>query len=151
MRTVPHMHHLFQPLEEAIRHNLIPALTGKIGISDLERNLLELPVRLGGLGIVNPTNTAYTHHNNSLKITAPLTALILLQEISYPYSTKVEQATIKYTLKSERQKKQTAEAAKLRVELTPSLQRTISKKGASSWLMTLPIHEHNFALPKGSF
>ena len=26
-----------------------------------------------------------------------------------------------------------------------------SEKGASSWLITLPIHEHNFALPKGSF
>ena len=49
-------------------------------------------------------------------------------------------------------KKQTAEAARLRLELTPSLQRSGmdlgSKKGASSWLMTLPIREHNFALPK---
>ena len=26
-----------------------------------------------------------------------------------------------------------------------------SEKGASSWLMTLPISEHGFALPKGSF
>ena len=51
-------------------------------------------------------------------------------------------------------KKQTAEAARLRLELTPSLQRSMdlgSEKGASSWLMTLPIREHNFALPKGSF
>ena len=151
MRAVPHVGHLFQPLEEAIRHNLIPALTGKIGISDLERNLLELPVCLGGLGIVNPTNTADTHHNNSLKITAPLNALILQQEIAYPHNTKEDQATIKHTLKAERRKKQTAEAARLRTELTPSLQRAMdlgSEKGASSWQMTLPIHEHNFALLK---
>ena len=103
---------------------------------------------------MNPTNTADTHHNNSLKITAPLNALILQQEIAYPHNTKEDQATIKHTLKAERRKKQTAEAARLRTELTPSLQRAMdlgSEKGASSWLMTLPIHEHNFALPKGSF
>ena len=60
MRTVPHIGHLFQPLEEAIQHNLIPTLTEETAISDLERNFLELPIRLGGLGIVNPTNTADT-------------------------------------------------------------------------------------------
>ena len=125
MRTVPHIGHLFQPLEEAIQHNLIPALTEKTAISDLERNFLELPIRLGGLGIVNPTNTADTHHDNSLKITAPLTALILQQEIAYPHNTKEKQATIKHTLKAESRKKQTAESARLCVELTPSLQRAM--------------------------
>ena len=116
MRTVLHICHLFQPLEEAIQHNLIPVLTRKIGISDLERNLLELPVRLEGFGIVNPTNIADTHHDKSLKITAPLNAFILQHEITYPHNTKEGQATIKHTLEGERWKKQTVEAARLRVE-----------------------------------
>ena len=99
---------------------------------------------------MNPTNTIDSHRDNSPKITALFTALILQQEIAYLHYTKEEQATIKHTLKVERRKKQTAKAARLHLELTPSLQRAMdlgSEKGASSWLMTLPIHEHNFALP----
>ena len=40
MRTVPGTHHLLQPLEEAIRHQFLPAVTGRQGITDLERDLL---------------------------------------------------------------------------------------------------------------
>ena len=49
---------LFQPLEDAIRLQLLPALTGKAGLTDSERGLLELPARLGGLGVVNPVRAA---------------------------------------------------------------------------------------------
>ena len=38
----------WQPLEDAIFHHFIPALVGK-PVSDLERALFVLPVRLGGL------------------------------------------------------------------------------------------------------
>ena len=76
-RTVDDISDLFKPLEEAIRLHFIPALTGRTGINDLERNLLELPAHLGGLGIVNPMKTAANHHSSSLRITAPLATLIL--------------------------------------------------------------------------
>jgi len=46
---------LFQALKDAIRHNLLPALTAKAGFTDQERALLELPACLGGLGITNAT------------------------------------------------------------------------------------------------
>ena len=35
-------------------------LTGRTGLTDQERNLLELPTRLGGLGILNPVKNAAT-------------------------------------------------------------------------------------------
>ena len=38
-----------KPLEDAIRHKLIPALTEGRSLSDDERVLISLPVRLGGL------------------------------------------------------------------------------------------------------
>ena len=49
--------HLFQPLEDVIREELIPAIVGR-KISDMERKILALPVRLGGIGILNPTEMA---------------------------------------------------------------------------------------------
>ena len=52
-RTIPEVSSLFQPLEEAIRSNLVPALLGK-SVSDLERDIIALPTRLGGLGIYDP-------------------------------------------------------------------------------------------------
>ena len=54
-RKVPDITRLFQPLEDVIHTKFIPCLTGRAPPNDLERNLLLLPPRLGGLGIPNPT------------------------------------------------------------------------------------------------
>ena len=61
-RTVEATQQLLQPLEDANRQLLLPAITGKSDISDLERDLIALPARLGGLGIPNPTATSPTEH-----------------------------------------------------------------------------------------
>lgn len=55
-RTIADIGDLFSPLEEAIRHRFLPTLTGLSAFSDAERDLMALPVHLGGLGITNPTN-----------------------------------------------------------------------------------------------
>ena len=109
-RTVDDISDLFKPLEEAIRHDFLPALTGRTGINDLEINLLELPACLGGLGIVNPMKTAANNHSSSLRITAPLATLILQQEKEYPHNISKKQAAIKRTVKAEKRKSQSDEA-----------------------------------------
>ena len=76
-RTILHISPLLQPLEDRIRHRLIPALTGRPPPNDSERELLALPVRLGGLGIVNPTLLPNTEYQASVEVTAPLKDLIL--------------------------------------------------------------------------
>ena len=53
-RTIAGIESLLQPLEDAIRQCFIPALTNRPAPGDLERELLALPTRLGGLGLVNP-------------------------------------------------------------------------------------------------
>ena len=78
-RVIPEVGDLLSPLEEAIRHRSLTALTGKTALTDIERDLLALPVRLGGMGISNPIKQASQHHSTSLKVTAPLVALILQQ------------------------------------------------------------------------
>ena len=51
-RTIPNIGHLLQPLEELLRTKFIPSLTGCATPSDMERELLALPDRLG-LGLLN--------------------------------------------------------------------------------------------------
>ncbi len=53
-RTMPHISALLQPLEYIIRTDLLPAVTGSALPGDLERDLLALPVRLGGIALLNP-------------------------------------------------------------------------------------------------
>jgi len=78
MRTIPDISDLLVPLDEAIDTYFIPALTGRDSISNPERQLLSLPARLGGLGLV-PSQTASFEHSSSVKVTAPLAALIVQQ------------------------------------------------------------------------
>jgi len=62
------MSELFEPLENAIRDQLIPALKGQ-EVSDAEKQILALPLRHGGLGLTDPRETTKTEHKHSIKIT----------------------------------------------------------------------------------
>ena len=52
LRTLPDIQDLLEPLEEAISHVLIPAIVDR-KCSKLDRDVLALLVRLGGLGLSN--------------------------------------------------------------------------------------------------
>ena len=52
--------------------------------NDTDRELLALPARLGGLGIVNPTKLSPSEHQASINISAPLRDLILEQNHGTP-------------------------------------------------------------------
>ena len=49
--TIPDIGHKLKVLDEVICSILIPTLTGRPPLIDLERTLLALPARLGGLGL----------------------------------------------------------------------------------------------------
>ena len=53
-RTVPDIEELLHPLEDAIHHQFLPAITGKQALNYMERDVLSLPAMSGGLGIINP-------------------------------------------------------------------------------------------------
>ena len=89
-RTVPILSDLFLPVKNALWHRFLPALTGKTGFTDLERELFALPTRLAGLGILSHSKTASHQFNCSQRVTASLTALILQQDRSYPTSAGME-------------------------------------------------------------
>ena len=62
-RTIPNTKDYFIPLEETIRERLIPSIIGR-RVNDIERTLISLPVRFGGLGIQDPTVTADIEFRN---------------------------------------------------------------------------------------
>ena len=59
MRLAPDIENLFQPLEDVMRHHFLPAITGRSASNGEERDLLALPVRLGGLGILHIASNAH--------------------------------------------------------------------------------------------
>ena len=152
-RTVKDIGHLFQPLEDAIRGNLLPAICGRV-LSDSERRLVALPYRYGGLGVLIPTETAEREYNASVRITSRLTDLICEQENditrldrSAVADTKLEMKQIKETFLKHKLDSLTAEMDVKGVRLVTAA----SEKGASSWLSALPLKSRGYVLNKQEF
>ena len=114
---------------------------------------MALPVRLGGLGIIDPSRQTTFQLNTSMKITTPLVALILHQSHTYPSEAKAKQMKSKNNARTLRQQLEQTAATELQGKLSTCLQAMIAstEKCASSWLSALPIDEHGFALLKGAF
>ena len=51
-------------------------------INSLERAVLSLPARFGGLGILKPNVISVDAHENSMRLSAPLVKLIIKQEMN---------------------------------------------------------------------
>ena len=153
-RTIPNIEGHFHPLENCIRSNFIPNLTGRPPPNDLERNLLGLPPRLGGLGITNPTMIYTGEFNSSKSILSPLSNLVEDQRLEYPFECIEAQIKAKKAVHQQRRNNAKESASAIRDEAPAALQRAMDlaqEKGASSWLTTLPLKEFNFALHKGAF
>ena len=78
LRTLPDIEDLLKPLERAISDVLIPSLVDH-KCTELERDILSLPVRLGGLGFTNPTRSANAEFQASVNVTALLAERIMSQ------------------------------------------------------------------------
>ena len=89
LRTLPNIEDLVEPLERAIADVLIPSITDHHCTTPSERDRLALPVRLGGLGIINPSQDADLQYQASVKTTAPLVEKIVSQVHETPDDTVV--------------------------------------------------------------
>ena len=151
MRTNNDINTLFQPLEDVIKQTFIPALTGRGQCSEEERNLLTLPLRYGGLNIVNSTTMANAEFNSSQKISEPLKEMIIDQRESF---TKPQLQSIKNDLRKQKIEEIENSATQIRENLSQTKQRMMDlacEKGASSWLSALPLQDQGFDLNKGEF
>ena len=150
-RTTPNISTLLEPLETTIRTELLPTLTGRAPPGDLERDLLALPDRLGGIALFNPTKVADRQFRSSLLTSDPLRDLILLHNPSYPSECWDKQLSIKKAVHKQNRLTEQSEASAMKPMLDDTLRRAVdlaSEKGASSWLTSLPLTEFGFTYTK---
>ena len=144
---------LLQPLEEAIRTKLIPTLTGQSPPNDNVRRLLALPARLGGMGIIDPSDVVESQQSVSTTCCKPLVDLILQQQGDIGTATQ-KQNKAKSKLLREQQRTVKDKASTVMSAL-PEKQRRCAQlaqeKGSSSWLVALPIQHLGFTLHKSAF
>ncbi|CAB4044104.1 Hypothetical predicted protein [Paramuricea clavata] len=113
---------MFQPLENVILAKLIPALKGRGPCSSVERTILSLPTRHGGLNLDNPVEVANSHYNASLKITEPLKKMIVSQTTTYK---KIYLHDIKAVLRKQKNQYHQQLATEVRESFSPIKQRTL--------------------------
>ena len=151
-RTIPDIAHLFRPLEAAIREKLIPALVGRT-ISDIDRRIFALPVRLGGMGIVNPTRSS-DEFNASFDITQNLSRIICNQESDFTNydieEVKAPIAEVKIE-KEERLCRELEEISEMVDDNTRRVLELSQEKGSGAWLTSLPIQSLGYTLNKQEF
>ena len=158
MRTTPDIRDLLRPLEDLIANRFIPALIGR-KVSRRTRNLMALPARLGGMGIVNPTEISDDELNNSVTLTNSLVNDIVMQSSSHSATEKSTRTTLK-NISQLRAEKLEARLESILDEIRHESSQSSDEekmieccreKGASNWLTTLPIADKGFALNKQEF
>ena len=152
-RTIPDTGDFFAPIEDAIRDIFIPALIGR-RITDLERRILALPVRMGGLGIQNPMLTAEIEFRNSFTVTRSLKRIIVNQEINFDnYDAEQVKSDIQ-SIKSEKQEAFLVQLEDIKNSVDSKMKRNLelaNEKGAGTWLTALPLKSMGYVLNKQEF
>ena len=101
LRTIPNITAYLEPIEEVLRNEFIPALTGGTLCSDEDREILALPVRLGGLGIEIVGVRCQRKYESSRKVTESLVESVISQQNDFT-QTEETVRNIKNTLKKDR-------------------------------------------------
>ena len=129
----------------------MPTITGRAAISDDERDLLALPVRLGVLGVPRADERAQRQFQASLEITGPLVSAILGCSDGSLMAIRSSQSKARVASRKEARAKIEEEANVLQGRLPRKMKKAMelaSEKGASAWLTTLPLAEEGFNLHK---
>ena len=153
MRTIDNIHEYLQPLEDVIRKNLLPALLEGHECNDIERDLLALPPKFGGMGILNPITSAQREFRNSRRLTESLTSAIKLKNTTY-VENQQELSKIKGEIQKEKDEHNARELARIKSTCDATQLKLIEasiEKGSYNWLTALPLSRHNYHLEKRIF
>ncbi len=152
-RTIPNIEDLFAPLEEVIREKLIPALVGR-RVSDVERRILALPVRLGGMGIADPSQSCSHEHNASLLVTKNLVDIIYRQERDFRNYNKEEVKKCTDAVKAQKEIRLKEELRQILDRVDAKTKRVLElaqETGSGAWLSVRPIQSCGYTLNKQEF
>ena len=112
--------------------------------------LLALSACLGDIGIINPMTTKARQPDASMKLCQPL----VKDQGGDALPTKQLQGGIKRSIRQRGTSEQKSTAEEVIIALQPMERQCATaaqEKGASSWLATLPVKRHRFALNEGEF
>ena len=154
MRTIPDIAELLKPLEEVITAKFIPALMEGRCVTDDERKLLSLPPRLGGMGIIMPSEISSREFELSKTATQTLSNAIVQQEKELPSDFDIKSKEAKQKIRKDRRDHQAAILEDIRNRMTAAQKRAneiCCEKGASNWLTAIPIDEKGCHLSKREF
>ena len=119
-------------------------------ISEEFRKLLALPCKLGGMGIIDPTENANDECNNSRELISQLTNSI--KQLEHRYIVSDENIkNCKSSIKKKRKDKHLNILTSLREEVSSRNKRLndlAQEQGSSSWLTVLPIKQLGFHYQK---
>ena len=150
-RTLPDIENLLQPLERAISDVLIPSLIER-NCSEAERDLVVLPLRMGDLGLINPSDNADAEYSASIRVSAPLESKIEAQ--SHETLEEAEVQRLVYAIRKENDDGLKEELEEVKAMLPDKTQRAVDlacEKGASNWLTVIPLKDMDFDLNKREF
>ena len=141
-------------LEAALRHKFLPALTGRQAFSDVEKEMLSLPAKLGGIGVIDPSRVCSSQHEAPRKVSPPL-----ISSIQNPVNEDAEQIhtsqkQIRAEVHQTNHQKITSHAKAVRGSLPENCQAAVEqscKDGASSWITAIPVRDFGFNLHKQAF
>ena len=143
----------FSDLEEVIRLDFIPAISGH-AVRDIERILLALPARMGGLGLPNPASDADVSYRWSRNATRALVDRMFRRN-ERPMSEVMEVQHDAFKANQRSKVRRLDELSVLTKEqLSPRMRRAViaaEEKGSLSWLTALPLADFGFSLSKGEF
>ena len=125
MRTIPDICKYLQKLDHYVEKSFIPALIDGYILNSIERKLLSLPVKLGGMRIIVFADVPKTEYQNSRNITELLTKHRNTERLQ---SLIIDLPTNKIRLNEINQ-----------------------EKGASTWLSTLSLKEEGYSVSKQEF
>ena len=142
IRTIPNISHLLQPIENIIWVEFITFLFEGRTCYDEERQLLFLPVKLGGMGITNITSISDIEYQNSEKTTKNLVHKIKKKE---PVLTSANSSNQQEKFKSSTEFYDNL-LRNIRSKMAPTQLKVNDRAtdGASIWLSSLPLTKRKF-------
>ncbi|XP_066918884.1 uncharacterized protein [Clytia hemisphaerica] len=152
MRTIPDISKHLRRIDQIILHQFIPSITVGIHLNEVERKLISLPTKYGGLAIPIFEEQCVIEYANSRQITSHLSDAIKSQTRKYtddPDLTKKKSAIRKLKIDKVNESLQTLDP--LLNEQQRKLLLLNQEHGASSWLSTLPLESEGYHLSKQCF
>ena len=149
MRTIPEFEKFLSPLDDLITYGFLPTLFGS-SLSAVEREIMALPTRFGGLGISVLQDRAPREYSASKLITSYNVAAIKEQQKIMPNYNEFAVGQVKGNLNKLYEQR----LANLKLQSSVTLKRALElgeQKGTSNWLTTLPLADQGFVLNRNEF